>query len=111
VNDLIRYHFDEHIPTVVAKGLRQYSIDVTMPVDVGLIGARDIAHLEYSRISGRVMVTYDSDFVKIHNSGQEHSGIVYVLPRSRAIGTLIELLRLVREAFLPDEMLNHLEYL
>jgi hypothetical protein len=40
----IRFHLDENVDSAVADGLRRRGVDVTMPNDVGLIGASDEAH-------------------------------------------------------------------
>ena len=111
VSDRIRFHFDEHIPKAVATALRRRSIDVTMPLDAGLLEASDLLHLDYARLTGRVMVTFDSDFLQLHSTGIEHAGIAFVGHRSRSIGQLIKMLILFYEAFLPHEMTNRLEYL
>ena len=110
-NNRLRYHFDEHIPNAVAKGLRRNGIDVTTPMDAGLLEAADHVHLAYATRTGRVMVSYDSDFLQLHASQVEHAGIVYVRPRSRNVGQLVELLHLFSEFLLPDEMKNRLEYI
>jgi hypothetical protein len=110
-SDRLSYHLDEHVPNAVAKALRLYGIDVTMPTDVNLLRARDHQHLEHARRTGRVMVTYDSDFLRLHKMNVEHAGIAYFGPRSRRVGYVIEMLCLFYEGFLPDEMINRLEYL
>jgi hypothetical protein len=111
VTDRIRFHLDEHIPNVVAKALREYGIDVTTPTDAGLLQAKDHEHLAYARSNRRVMVTFDSDYTRLHNIRVEHTGIAYILPRSRKIGPLIEILCTLYDVHLPDEMINRLEYL
>ena len=110
-NKRLSYHFDKHTPHAVAKALRQYGVDVTTPIEVGLRQADDSAHLEHPRISGRVIVTFDADFLQLHTTGVEHAGIAYIRPISRSIGNLIEMLRLFYELSLADEMTNRLEYL
>lgn len=110
-NKRISYHFDEHIPHAVAKALRQYGVDVSTSIEAGLHQADDSAHLEYARLAGRVIVTFDADFLQFHATGVEHAGIAYIRPNSRSIGNLIEMLRLFYELFLADEMTNRLEYL
>lgn len=110
-NERLSYHFDEHIPNAVAKGLRRNGIDVTTPMDVGLLKAADHMHLAYATRTGRIMVTYDSDYLQLHAQQVEHAGIAYVRPRSRNIGQLIELLVLFSQFFVADEMKNRLEYI
>lgn len=111
MNKRIAYHLDEHIPNAVTKGLRQYGIDVTTPSDANLLEAGDLLHLDYARRTGRIMVTFDADYIRLHRNNLEHAGIIYVVPRSRSIGRMIELLCLYYEIFLSDDMINRLEYL
>lgn len=111
MSDRIRFHLDEHIPNAVAKALKQYGIDVTTPTDANLLQAKDHEHLAYARSTGRVMVTFDSDYIQLHAIGVEHTGIAYIGRRSRKIGPLIEILCTLYDVHLPDEMINRLEYL
>lgn len=41
MTDQIRFHLDENVDSAIADGLRRRGVDVTMPNDVGLIGASD----------------------------------------------------------------------
>jgi hypothetical protein len=66
VSNRIAYHLDEHIPNAIAKGLRRHGINVTTPMDATLLGVADHTHLEYARSTSRVMVTYDSDYLRLH---------------------------------------------
>jgi predicted nuclease of predicted toxin-antitoxin system len=71
----IRFHLDEHISAHIAAGLRRRNIDVTTAAEAGLIGATDVAHLEFAVSSGRVVVTQDDDFLRLHAQGVNHAGI------------------------------------
>jgi hypothetical protein len=82
-----------------------------MPNDANLLRAADHVHLEFARSTGRVMVTYDTDYIRLHRLEIEHAGIALIRPRSRNIGQMIELLYLLYELALPDEMINRLEYI
>ena len=44
----LKFHLDENIDSAIADGLRRRGVDVTMPVDVHLIGASDEEHLEFA---------------------------------------------------------------
>jgi hypothetical protein len=111
VSERIAYHLDEHVPKAVARGLRKFGIDVTTPSDANLLEATDSTHLEYARRNGRVMITYDADYIRLHRNSVEHAEIIYVVPRSRTIGRIIEFLHLYYETSSPDQMKNRLEYL
>lgn len=44
----LKFHLDENIDSAIADGLRRRGTDVTMPVDIHLIGASDEEHLEFA---------------------------------------------------------------
>jgi len=106
----IRYHLDEHIATAVAVGLRSRGIDVTTTADAGLATATDEAQLEYAHDAGRVLVTHDADFLRLHNEGVEHTGIIYSHQQHRTIGELIRGLVLIHTVLSAGDMRNHVEF-
>jgi predicted nuclease of predicted toxin-antitoxin system len=73
----IAFQFDEHIPRAVAQALRRRGIHVVTTVEAGLLGAADMEQLLRATAEGRVPVTHDSDFLRLHRQGQHHAGIAY----------------------------------
>ncbi len=63
---MLRFHLDEHIDTAIADGLRRRGIDVTTTAEAGLRGAGDEAHVAFALSEGRVLVTNDADFLRLH---------------------------------------------
>jgi hypothetical protein len=108
---MIRFHFDEHIPTAVALGLRRRGVDVTTTADAGLSGAADEEHVAFAVSEGRVIVTHDDDFLALHSRGIRHAGIAYCAQGSRSVGKLLRSLLLLRECLTPEEMEDRLEFL
>lgn len=107
----IRYHLDENVSGAVAEGLRRRGIDITTAAFAGLLGADDIEHIRFAASHGRVVVTHDDDFTRIHADGVDHAGICYCPKDKHAIGELIRYLILVSECLTSDEMRRHIEYL
>ena len=107
----IRFHLDEHISAQVAAGLRRRNIDVTMTADAGLIGATDVAHIEFAASSGRVLVTQDDDFLRLHAKGVAHAGIVYCQQHSMSAGEILRRLILIHDLLSPEEMDGKVEFL
>jgi Domain of unknown function (DUF5615) len=107
----IRFHLDENVSNAVALALRRRDIDVSTAVDAGLLGAEDSEHLHFAQTEGRVVVTHDDDFTRIHADGSVHAGICYCHKAKHSIGNLVRLLLLVHECFSEEEMQDHLEYL
>ncbi len=65
--------------------------------------AKDVQHLEYATAQGRIMISADEDFPKLHDewsaSGRHHTGIIYVRPeRKDDIGLLVEQLEFLHQA-------------
>jgi predicted nuclease of predicted toxin-antitoxin system len=111
MTDRIRFHCDENVDPAVADGLRRRGIDVTVPIDVGLIGASDDEQLVFAAGQQRVIVTHDEDFLAASAAGKPHCGIAYCHVQSRSVGQIIAGLTLIYDCLHPDEMRNHIEFL
>jgi hypothetical protein len=107
----LRFHLDEHISPVLADALRHRGIDVTTTADAGLAGAGDREHLAFASKAGRVVVKHDVDFLRLHDEGLPHAGIVYWRPRTRGLGDVLRRLVLMHAALSPEEFMNRVEYL
>lgn len=105
----IRFHLDEGVPQAVAEGLRRRGIEVTTATESGLLSAPDEEHLQFAVTSGRVLVTRDSDYLRMHAQGLRHAGIVWV-PHMRSVGEMVRFLALLWEVLTPDDMVNHVEF-
>jgi predicted nuclease of predicted toxin-antitoxin system len=107
----IRFHLDEHISSGIAAGLRRRAIDVTTTADTGLMGADDAAQLAFASSQGRVMVTQDADFLRLHAAGMTHAGIAYCLAGALTVGELLRRLILIYDLLSVEEMKNRIEFL
>lgn len=106
----IKLYTDEHVPKAVVKGLRERGVDTLTVSEAGMLGASDAAHLSFARAEERVIFTQDDDFLRLHASGVEHSGIIYARQQT-AIGEIIRSIVLVFEVLDSEEMRGHIEYL
>src|SRR5687768_3673746 len=107
MTDKIRFHLDENVDSAVADGLRRRGVDVTMSNDVGLIGARDDAQLEYAVAEERVIFTHDADYFSLAQQ-RDHWGLAYCHPEARSIGQILAGLLLIHDCLTPEEMRNHI---
>ncbi|MFH1110439.1 MAG: DUF5615 family PIN-like protein [Planctomycetota bacterium] len=107
----IRFHVDEHVTRVIAEGLRRRGMDVTTTVGVGLCSATDEEQLAFARSDQRVLVTFDAGFLRLHASGVEHTGIIFLSPRRGTVRELLRLLLIVYEQLSAEDMANHVEFL
>lgn len=106
----VRFLLDEHIPHAVAEALHRRGIDVATPADAGLLGAPDEAYLAYGSNTGRVVVTSDSDFLRLHRE-LPHTGIAFSGQHARTVGQLVAELVLIYEALDASEMVGRVEFL
>ena len=101
---------DEHIPKAVANGLRARGIDAATAAQARLRGTDDAAFLARAKADGRVVLTHDPDFLRLHAAGVPHAGIVYAAHET-PIGDLIRGALLIAEILDADAMINHVEFL
>lgn len=107
----IRFHLDENCDPRIAAGLALHGVDVTTTSGAGLLHVFDESQLAYSVAEGRVIVTQDTDFLRIAAGGQEIPGIAFYPDQGRSIGQIIQYLLLIWEVYEPDEMRNRVEFL
>lgn len=107
----IRFHLDESVDPDVARALGARGIDVTTAQEAGLLEAPDAIHLAFAHTNGRVLVTHDADFLRLHARGAQHAGVCYCRPAIRTLGQIIEALLLVHGCLHADDMKQHVEFL
>ena len=107
----IRFHLDEHISANIAAGLRRRQIDATTAADAGLVGSDDVAQFGFAVSSGRVLVTHDADFLRLHAEGVAHAGIAYCRQQATSMGEMVRRLALIHDLLLPEEMVGRVEFL
>ncbi|MBZ5632714.1 MAG: DUF5615 family PIN-like protein [Acidobacteriia bacterium] len=95
----------------VAAGLRRRGIDVTTAAAEELTGASDTDQLSFATQSGRVLVTQDADFLRLHQAGVVHAGIAYCRQGSISIGEMLRRLVPVHNLMTAEEMQTRVEYL
>ncbi len=109
--DPIRYYFDQHIHSAVTIGLRAHGVDILTSQDAGRCGLPDTDQLAFATAEGRVLVSFDADFLGLAASGMPHAGIAWCPALKYSVGRLIQSLLLVQGVLNSDDMRNHVEYL
>jgi hypothetical protein len=111
VADPIQYFVDQHYPAAVTQGLRRLGINVLTAQDAGRCGLPDSDQLVFATAQERVLASFDSDFLALHQSGITHAGIAWCPQQKYGIGVLIQLLQLLYQVADRDQMRNRVEYL
>lgn len=71
----------------------------------------DEVQLAFARSQGRIMFTQDADFLRLHQVGADHIGVVYCIQGSRSIGEIIRGLVLTWELLEPADMVGWVEFI
>ena len=106
----IAFLLDEHVAHAVAQALRRRGIDAQTATEARLLGATDSELLAYAQQAGRVVVTHDDDFLRLHHR-QPHAGIAFCTQGARTIGQPVASLTLIFEVLEPADMINQVEFL
>lgn len=107
----VKFYTDEHISNSILKALRKKEIDVLTMHEAGRAGDADSEQLEFARTKQRVIVTNDSDFLILHDSGIDHAGIAFVTSQFIPVGVVAEYLVLIHEVLTMEEMRRHVEFI
>jgi len=107
----VRFHLDEHISFGVTSGLRRRGVDVSRAVEVGLVGVPDEEQLSFATQAGRVLVSQDADFLRLHEAGVPHAGIAYCQQGLLTVSEMLRRLVLVYDLVTAEEMQGRVEYL
>jgi hypothetical protein len=106
----IRFHLDENCDPRLAAGLRLYGIDVTTTPEVGLLHAADEDQLAYAVAQNRVVITQDTDFLRLAAAGHQHPGIVFHPSGRPALGPIMRAVHLIWEVYDAEDMPNRIEF-
>ena len=106
----IKFHLDEHMPSSVAKGLRELGIDVTTTPEEGMLGYPDPDQFGYCTSVGRVLATRDKDFLRIARATAHHAGLVYSKPGTRSAAEFLDYLTVVHGCLTAEEMQDQIQY-
>ena len=107
---MITFHLDENVDHAISHGLRLRGIDVTTATDAELIAASDAEHIAFALAENRVIFTQDQDFLRHHQAGNEHTGIVYSQQGVRSIGQIVRYLHFLSDCLEPQDMRGQLDF-
>lgn len=107
----VKFYFDENVEIAVCKQLKKTGIDAVSARELGLLGYPDALHLQKAHELGRVLCTYDTDFIVLASNGTPHSGILFAPERSMLIGHWVRDLHTIHEEFTAEQLENLVLYL
>ena len=114
---VIRLYLDEDAAQHdLTAALRLRGIDVTSAQEQGMVGATDLAQLEWCCVKARVLYTFNvRHFYALHaeymRSARNHAGLILAPQQRYSIGGQMRCLLRLIENKTATEMANHVEYL
>ena len=111
MSEQIRFHLDENVDPAVATALRLQGIDVTTTREMNLLGQPDDVQFNFVCRQRRVIVTHDTDFLRLAAQNEAHWGVAFCQKGTRSLGEIIRSLTLIYEVLSADEMKSTIEYL
>ena len=102
----IRFYLDENLSPEIVSQLARHGIDTIR----GPLGVEDLSHLKRATALGRVLCTRDRDFVRLHGTGVEHTGIIKGM-KYHTIGDWVNYLRFLHSICASDDLRNSVEHL
>lgn len=67
----------ESVTTDIAAGLRRRDRDCTTTQELGMLGASDDEQMAYCRAENRIIISADTDFLRLLQANTEHPGMIY----------------------------------
>lgn len=105
----IRFHLDESVTRKVARALRIQKLDVSTTQEAGLRSKSDESQFEYAQREQRILITKDSDFLRIASTMWDHCGILYCNPET-PIGEIVLACLMLQSSLTLDDMRGRIEY-
>lgn len=84
-----RFLLDEHVPLRVAPELQRCGIDCITVKDAGRLGMSDEDHHTWARSAGRIIVSFDNDFLALARTGVAHAGVLRCTRHTQRIGPIV----------------------
>ncbi len=83
----------------------------SLPTSLVMLGDDDRNHLERATSMGRVLCTYDADFLRLASEGIEHSGIIFATQRKASIGGWVKEIRALHVRFQAGNLVGQVVFL
>lgn len=108
----MKIYCDENIEHCIVEGLRRRGIESVSANGLGYRGKPDEFHLKKASELKAVILTHDTDFLKMASSPKiSHRGIIFSHPRTVSFGQCIRGVELIINILTEKDMENHIEFL
>ena len=107
----LTYYFDESVELTVSDQLAAGGLDVVSAHSLDILGEEDLDHLQRATSMGRVLCTYDADFLRLASEGVEHFGIIFAHQQKASIGGWVREIRALHARFEASDLEGQVVFL
>ena len=107
----LRFYFDESVELSVSEQLTAGGLNVVSAHSLSTLGDSDPNHLARAARMGRVLCTYDQDFLRMAAEGIEHSGIIFARQQKVTIGGWVREIKAIHAQIQAEDIVNQVVFL
>lgn len=107
----LKFYFDESVELAVSTQLAASGLDVVSAHSLDKLGDKDPNHLERATAMGRVLCTYDTDFLQLARTNLQHGGIIFASQQKVSIGGWVRELRALHARLSAEDAAGQVIYL
>lgn len=107
----LKFYFDESVELAVSEQLAAAGLDVVSVHSLEALGEEDIVHLKRAIQMGRIIYTYDSDFLRLAKEISDHRGIIFAQAEKASIGAWQRELRALHSRLTAEQLEGQIIFL
>jgi predicted nuclease of predicted toxin-antitoxin system len=107
----LKFYFDESVELAVSEQLAAAGLDVVSVHSLEALGEDDIVHLKRAIQMGRVLCTYDSDFLRLAKEIPDHRGIIFAQAEKASIDAWQRELRALHSRLTAEQLIGQIIFL
>ena len=86
-------------------------LDTVSAHSLNALGNDDPSHLAQATRMGRVLCTYDQDFLRLAASGVEHAGLIFAQQQKASIGGWVKEIRAIHALMQAEDIAGQIVFL
>jgi predicted nuclease of predicted toxin-antitoxin system len=107
----LKFYFDESVELAVSEQLLAGGLDVVSVHSLDKLGDKDPNHLKRASEMGRILRTYDTDFLQLAVEFIDHNGIIFAQASKSSIGGWVREIRALHARLTAEDAMGQVIFL
>lgn len=107
----LKFYFDESVELAVSEQLLAGGLDVVSAHGLNKLGDKDPNHLQRATEMGRILCTYDTDFLQLAAEFPNHGGIIFAQHQKASIGGWVREVRALHARLNAEDVVEQVIFL